>query len=96
MATTAFTGIPFIVAAMSSLGSTMLAQVIGKRLIFIVSGSLMLIGVLWNMHIYSSYSWFMLSRVIQAVGWGASEALVLTSVRDIFFVRAFSDTKTFG
>ena len=88
MAATAFTGIPFIIAALSSLGSTILAQAIGKRIIFIASGFLMLIGALWNMHIFMTYSWFMVSRVIQAVGWGSSEGLVLISIRDIFFVSA--------
>lgn len=87
MAATALTGVPFIIAAISSLGSTILSQIIGKRIIFIVSGFLMLIGVLWNMHVFRTYSWFMASRVMQAVGWGASEGLVLISVRDIFFVR---------
>jgi MFS family permease len=102
MATTALTGIPFIIAAVSSLGSTILSQVIGKRIIFIVSGFLMLIGVLWNMHVFSTYGWFMVSRVMQAVGWGASEGLVLISIRDIFFVSghptspdiAFTDDMT--
>ena len=46
----------------------------------------MLIGVLWNMHVVSTYSWFMISRIMQAVGWGASEALVTISIRDMFFV----------
>ncbi|KAG0649222.1 putative MFS-type transporter [Hyphodiscus hymeniophilus] len=59
MAVTAFTGIPFIIAAFSSLGSMMLSQIIGKRIIFIVSSLLMFGGVLWNMHIFSTYSWFM-------------------------------------
>lgn len=68
----------------------MLSQVIGKRIIFIVSGLLMLVGVLWNMHAVMTYSWFMVSRVLQAVGWGASEGLVLISIRDIFFVSASS------
>jgi MFS family permease len=86
MAVTAFTGIPFIIAAISSIGSTMLSQIIGKRIIFVVSGFLMLLGVLWNMHVFMTYSWFMVSRVMQAVGWGASEGLVMISVRDIFFV----------
>jgi MFS family permease len=86
MAVTAFTGIPFIIAAISSIGSTMLSQIIGKRIIFVVSGFLMLVGVLWNMHVFMTYSWFMVSRVMQAVGWGASEGLVMISVRDIFFV----------
>ena len=68
----------------------MLSQIIGKRLILIVSGFLMLVGVLWNMHVVKTYGWFMVSRVVQAVGWGASEALVLISVRDIFFVSGTS------
>jgi hypothetical protein len=86
----AFTGLPFIIAAITSLGSTMLSQVIGKRIIYLVSGLLMLGGVLWNMHVFSSYGWVMVSRIMQAIGWGATEALVTISIRDVFFVRTLS------
>jgi cyanate permease len=86
MATAALTGVPFIIAAVTSLASSILAKVIGKRIIFVVSGLLMLVGALWNMHVFTTYSWFMAGRVMQAAGWGATEVLISSSIRDVFFV----------
>jgi len=94
MAAAAFTGLPFMFAALSSLGASVLSQLIGKRTIYILSGALMLIGAMWNMHVVSSYAQFMVSRLFQGIGWGATEGLVLVSIRDIFFVSilaSFSD-----
>jgi nitrate/nitrite transporter NarK len=86
MATTALTGLPMIVASVAGLGAGVLAQVIGKRVVYLVSGVLMLAAMLWNMHVMESYAQFMASRIFQGVGWGATEALVLGSIKDIYFV----------
>jgi len=88
MAATALTGVPWIFGALSGLGSVVLAQKIGKRGIYIASASLMLIGAVWNMHVYESYAQFMVSRLLQGISWGAYESLVLISVKDMFFVCA--------
>lgn len=87
-AAAALTGVPFMIAALSSLGSTILSQVAGKRAIHIGASLLMLLGVVWNMRIMSSYTQFMFSRIFQAVGWGAFEGIAIISVRDIFSVCA--------
>jgi MFS family permease len=44
--------------------------------------------MLWNMHIMGSYAAFMLSRVLQGLGWGTFEALVAASISDMFFVSS--------
>jgi nitrate/nitrite transporter NarK len=86
MAAAALTGVPWIFGALSGLGSAILAQKIGKRGIYIVSAVLMLVGAIWNMHVYESYAQFMVSRLFQGISWGAYESLVLISVKDMFFV----------
>jgi len=89
MAATALTGLPLIIGAFSGLGSTVLAQKVGKRGIYLGSSVLLLAGALWNMHVYQSYAQFMVSRILQGVAWGAFESLVLISVKDMFFVCLF-------
>jgi MFS family permease len=85
MGATSLTGLPFIFAAFSGVGASVLAAVIGKRSIYVVGGVLMLVGALWNMHA-GSFAQFMASRLFQGIGWGMTESLVTESIRDIFFV----------
>lgn len=85
-AAAALTGVPFMIAALSSLGSAILSQAAGKRAIHIGATLLMLIGSVWNMRIMDSYTQFMFSRIFQGVGWGAFEGIAIISVRDIFSV----------
>ena len=86
MAATALTGLPLIIGAFSGMGSTVLAQKVGKRGIYLTSSVLLLAGAIWNMHVEQSYAQFMVSRIFQGVAWGAFESLVLTSFNDMFFV----------
>ncbi|TVY12696.1 putative MFS-type transporter protein, partial [Lachnellula arida] len=87
MAATALTGLPLIIGAFSGLGSTILAQKVGKRGIYLASSLLLLGGAIWNMHVEQSYAQFMVSRLFQGIAWGAFESLVLTSFKDMFFVH---------
>jgi len=84
-AATALTGIPFIIGAFSGLGSSILSGVIGKRMLYILSGALALVGAMWSMHI-NSYVGFMISRCLQGIGWGIVDNLICASVRDLYFV----------
>lgn len=88
VAATALTGLPIIIAALTSIGWETLSMLVGKRGIYIGAGVLSLVGMLWNMHA-PNYGQFMASRVFQAVGWGAFEGLVAVSVKDMYFVRCF-------
>lgn len=85
-AAAALTGVPFMVAPLSSLGSAVLSQVIGKRPIHLGATLLMLAGTVWNMHVAGSYLQFMFARLFQGVGWGAFDGIVMISIRDIFYV----------
>lgn len=86
VAATALTGVPFIFAALFGVCATIFAAVIGKRILYIGGGLLMLVGALWNMHVGNSYAQFMVSRIFQGVGWGITDALVNDTIRDLFFV----------
>lgn len=86
MSASSLTGLPFVFAAISGLGTSILAAVIGKRSFYLLGGIIMLGSALWNMHIEESFSQFMASRIFQGVGWGMTESLVTGSIRDMFFV----------
>ena len=86
-AAAALTGAPFMVAALSSLGSAVLSQAVGKRAIHFGAALLMLAGAVWNMYVMESYTEFMFARLFQGVGWGAFEGIAIISVRDIFSVH---------
>jgi len=89
---TTLTGLPFIFAAFSAVGTTILSQIIGKRSILIVASVGILVGALWNMHVgdSESYAQFLVARCLQGFGWGAFEALILPSIDDLYFVRPLS------
>ncbi|TVY32048.1 putative MFS-type transporter, partial [Lachnellula occidentalis] len=87
MAATALTGLPLIIGAFSGLGSTVVAQKLGKRGVYLASSVLLLAGAIWNMHVGQSYAQFIVARCFQGVAWGAFESLVLTSFEDMFFMK---------
>jgi nitrate/nitrite transporter NarK len=89
-ATTALTGVPLILGALTGLGTQILAQTVGKRGILLGSAMLVLVATLWNMHVGGSYAQFMVSRILEGVGWGAFEGLVGGSIDDLFFVSSWS------
>ncbi|RDW91014.1 hypothetical protein BP5796_02179 [Coleophoma crateriformis] len=86
-AAAAFTGVPILAAALSGFGATFLAQMWGKRSIYLVSALLMLGASLVNMNIEQNYAAFMVTRILQGLGWGTFETLLVVSIRDIFFVH---------
>ncbi|KAH7314313.1 major facilitator superfamily domain-containing protein [Rhexocercosporidium sp. MPI-PUGE-AT-0058] len=87
MSATALTGAPIMFGAFAGLKSQMISHSFGKRGIYLGSSLLMLIGALWNMHVYDSYAQFMVARIFQGIGWGMFEALISSSIADMFFVH---------
>lgn len=85
-AAAAFTGVPILFAALSGFGATFLAQMWGKRSIYLASSLLMLAASLVNMNIEQNYAAFMATRILQGLGWGTFETLLIVSIRDIYFV----------
>ena len=86
MSATALTGAPIMFGAFAALKSQMLCHSFGKRGIYLGSSLLMLIGALWNMHVYDSYAQFMVARIFQGIGGGMFESLISSSIADMFFV----------
>ncbi|KAJ5052040.1 uncharacterized protein L3040_001800 [Drepanopeziza brunnea f. sp. 'multigermtubi'] len=87
VAAAALTGAPLMFGALAGLMSQMSSQLFGKRGIYIGSAVLILVGALWNMHVYNIYAQFMVSRIFQGIGWGMFEALISSSIADLFFVH---------
>lgn len=87
MSATALTGAPIMFGAFAALKSQMLCHSFGKRGIYLGSSLLMLIGALWNMHVYDSYAQFMVARIFQGIGWGMFESLISSSIADMFFLH---------
>ncbi|RDL38878.1 uncharacterized protein BP5553_03218 [Venustampulla echinocandica] len=94
MGTTALTGLPLIVGAFAGLHSVALSHMTGKRLLYLISSVMLLLSAVWTMHIFGSYSQFMISRVLQGFAWGTFESLVLLSVKDMYFVHERSSRIT--
>lgn len=82
----ALTGVPLIISAFTGVLSLVISQSIGKRIVYLGSAILMFIGTMWNMHVGQSYAQFMGARVFQAIGMGAFDTIVLSTIRDMYFV----------
>lgn len=83
---TALTGVPLIFGAFAGLLTQMFNHVSGKRVLYIGSAFLMLIGTAWNIQARSSYAQFVMARLFQGIGWGIFEGLAAASIADLFFV----------
>jgi MFS family permease len=83
----ALTGVPYIFGGFAALKGHILSRFFGKRGLYLVSATTVLLSMVWNMHIMASYPAFMISRIFQGLGWGTFEALVAGSISDMFFVR---------
>lgn len=86
MATVALTGVPLIISGVLGPVYTMSAALVGKRVLYLTSSIFMLAGAVWNMHVLQKYKLFMISRILQALGWAAFDSLVQLSIHDMFLV----------
>jgi hypothetical protein len=85
-AAAALTGVPYIFGGVAALKAHVISRFLGKRGLYLVSATTVLLAMVWNMHIIASYPTFMISRILQGLGWGTFEALVAGSISDMFFV----------
>lgn len=86
-AAAALTGVPYIFGGVAALKCHVLSRFFGKRGLYLVSATTVLLAMVWNMHIIASYPAFMISRILQGLGWGTFEALVAGSISDMYFVH---------
>ena len=59
---------------------------IGKRPVYLISTAFFLISGVWSSLIEKDYGSFFGARFISGLGLGAYEAIVLSSVGDLYFV----------
>lgn len=86
-AAVSFTGVPLILSAFTGALSLVVSRIWGKRPIYLASTVLVFVGVMLNTNSLGSFSQHMAGRVLQGLGWGAFETLVLSSVQETYFVR---------
>lgn len=60
---------------------------VGKRPIYLIATTILLISVVWCALIEKDYGSFFAARFIAGLGLGAYEAIVLSTVGDLYFVR---------
>lgn len=82
----ALTAAPLMVSAVTGAISSVAAKLLGKRPVYLVSAALIFAGCLWNMTAESSYGSCMGARVMQGLGWGAFDTLVMETIQDTFYV----------
>lgn len=92
-AVTALTGVPLIVSAISGLVGSVAAKAWGRRPVYLAATLATLIGCIWSARTQSSYGSCMGARVVQGLGWGVFDTLVLTSIQDTYFVSSNSHHK---
>ena len=66
--------------------ASILARIVGKRPIYVASTSILLITCVWSALIEKNYDSFFAARIISGIGLGSYEALVLSSIGDMYFV----------
>ncbi|UKZ92853.1 uncharacterized protein TrAFT101_007786 [Trichoderma asperellum] len=81
----ALTAVPLMVSALTGFINSVVAKLVGKRPVYLASSILIFAGCLWNMTADSSYGSCMGARVLQGVGWGAFDTLLLESIQDTFY-----------
>lgn len=63
-----------------------IGQVYGKRPLYLIGTSLLLATTIWNSRV-TNYSSFVACRVVEGIGNGPYESIVLSSIGDLFFVH---------
>lgn len=83
---TALTAAPLMVSAIAGFVSSIAAKLVGKRPVYLVSSAFVFAGCIWNMTADSSYGSCMGARVMQGLGWGAFDTLLMETIQDTFYV----------
>ncbi|KAI0391362.1 hypothetical protein F5Y17DRAFT_15347 [Xylariaceae sp. FL0594] len=81
----ALTAVPLMLSSLAGMGSTILAKAWGKRPVYLASAALIFVGSACDITTRGPYSQNMAGRILQGLGWGAFDTLVLGSILDMFF-----------
>lgn len=91
-AISALTAAPLILSAFTGFASSILSRIIGKRPMYLAATLLTLIGSVWNITAENDYGSCMGARLVQGLGWGVFDTLVMGSIQDTYFVSLHSST----
>lgn len=80
------TAAPLILSAFTGFSSSILARIFGKRPLYLAATLLLLVGCIWNITASKSYASCMGARLVQGLGWGVFDTLVMGSIQDTYFV----------
>lgn len=84
----ALTAAPIMVSTVTSFIGSIIAKFWGKRPVYLVSTILLFIGTIWNMTAGNNYRSCLGARILQGLGWGAFETLVMGSIQDTYYVSS--------
>ncbi len=87
-AVTALTGVPLAASAVSGLVGSVAAKLWGRRPVYLAATLATLIGCVWNATPQPGYGSCMGARIVQGLGWGVFDTLVMASIQDTYFVSA--------
>ncbi|OAA42449.1 major facilitator superfamily transporter [Beauveria brongniartii RCEF 3172] len=85
LAVAALTGIPLMLSAVSGAGACVIARIYGRRPVYLLATAALFVGSVWNATAVGSYGSCMGARVLQGLGWGVFDTLVMTSIQDTYF-----------
>lgn len=77
---------PPLACAISCIFASVLARMIGKRTVYLISTTIFLISTVWCALTTMDYGSFFTARFISGLGLGAYEAIVLSTVGDLYIV----------
>ena len=84
------TGVPVILSVPATLGSSLLACILGRRAVAATGSLLLFTGSILSLERGISYNHFMIARALQGAGWGLIDAVSSNAVADLFFVSVHS------
>ncbi|KGQ07871.1 putative MFS-type transporter [Beauveria bassiana D1-5] len=88
LAIAALTGVPLMLSAVSGAGACVVARIYGRRPVYLLATAALLVGSIWNATAVGSYGSCMGARLLQGLGWGVFDTLVMTSIQDTYFVSS--------
>jgi nitrate/nitrite transporter NarK len=79
-------GYPLLTTGCMAWIAQAICPVLGKRIVYLICSSILFATTIWNIYV-TSYGEFLACRTVQGLGNGAFEAVVLSTIGDMYFVR---------
>ncbi|KAI0165933.1 hypothetical protein GGR57DRAFT_489375 [Xylariaceae sp. FL1272] len=88
------TAVPLMISALSGRASMIVAKLYGKRPVYLLAAIFVFFGSALDIHGGTDVARITSARVVQGMGWGAFDTLVLGSILDTFFARPLISVAT--